>query len=195
MKNLFFAFALISLISFSGCGDKVIKFYPTFEEEIEFTINNSGQFEESMYLLRQQIEDALADVEIPEDGAIESVDIESLSIEFDAQTGNEANFITFQGSISGLNSVGFTDLVQQVTLPVNNTKLTLTALANAGVAEMTEQLRGVIENDLTLPANFTGIELKVSGNSAPTAGQAINVKGKFYVKVSMVYSQDVSLGN
>ena len=192
MKKLSFLAVIFSAIlfsSFSGCEDKVLKFYPTFEAEKEFTVSNYGTFEENLVIPRALIEDQLASLEIPEDGEIESIDIESISLDVTPAQDNKATSVSFTSSVKGLSSVNFSDYVQNFQFPVAAASYKLTGLVSAGVTEMSDQIEKIILT-IELPADFTGISVKAKGSSSPSQN-LLHFTGKLKVKVSIVYAQKI----
>ena len=93
MKKII-AFIGVALL-LSACGEKDLKFYPTFEESITIPVDTEVESEFKGTILASDINNAIDDVLDQSDGEIESVNIEALWFVVDPLVNNEVQKATF----------------------------------------------------------------------------------------------------
>jgi hypothetical protein len=193
MKRMAFLWVAMAAIMFSSCEKKTMKLYPTLEGSASFTATNVGQFASEVTITRAQIEANLADLDIPDEGTIEGVSIEAISLVIAPKADNQAVSVKVSGSIAELSTSNPKSFVAAFPLnvPSASTEFKVPAgyLQAPGLTEITGQLDKIIRTG-ELPASFTGLKLSVQGASMPL-DKKLSLDITVKVKVTVVYSQEV----
>ncbi len=194
MKNVLGILVGFVMILLIACDGKQVKFYPTVEGEAIINVDGTGSFNESETVLRSEIEGEMNDLDIPEDGEIEEVDVESITVTVTKLEGNEANEINLNGSVIAMVGGLPIPFVQNYTMPLtqNVTTLDLATLIPTGIEEIVAQLGAIIMETQQLPAGFTGIQLHLDGTTVPT-GQSVKLEIKVNITAGVVYSQEIDV--
>ncbi|MEN9444587.1 MAG: hypothetical protein RIS47_1477 [Bacteroidota bacterium] len=193
MKNISFILLATTILFFGSCEDKMVKLYPTMDGKKEFVISNVGSFSNEVIISRADIEASLKDLDIPAEGEVLSVSVETVQLKVAPKADNACTAVMVSGTIQEIGVATKKEFVKNFQLPVPTEPMTikLGGLVEAGVAEFTSQLDRIIRTK-TLPADFTGLKCVVSGTSFPV-DKKLSFDMELIVKITIEYQQKVKI--
>ncbi len=181
---LFFA------VLFAACDEKDIRLYPSFEESAVVNVDSTGDFEEYTTIYASEINDAVNDLELEEDGEIESVAIEGVWVVVTPLAGNTAEKATLNVDIAAGESVTKSLLKNYVIeIPSKETTYYLPDdLDKNGVAVLKARLNSIVVDGVLTD----DVDLTLYGAPTP-AESTIKLKIEVFVKGSVVFVQTVEM--
>jgi len=183
-RNRLFIFLALMLLSI-GCAKKLFHFVVPLVRDERYTVDQNGAFGSIDKITSAEIRDAL---NVPEDGEVTRVDIESMSLKVNVLDGNQAKWIKASGYIEDDGKPLYFFQDQLVTLVGVDVKYVgLNALIEAGVKKLAKRI-----NDHVKRINDADIEVGIAGDSDPP-GQRIKVLITLTVKATVLYDQCVEV--
>jgi len=181
---------LFIAVLLTACGEKDIRLYPTFEESTIVNVNSSGEFEEYGTIYASEINNAVNDLELEEDGEIESVAIEGLWVVVTPLNGNTAESVTLNVDIKEGESVTKAILKNyKIAVPTTETTYYLPDdLDKNGVAVLKARLNSIVV-DGVLTDN---VDLALTGEPTPE-NSTIKLQIEIFVKGSVVFVQTIEM--
>lgn len=168
-----------------GCQKKLFHFVVPFKKVGVVPVNQMGAFAGYDRITAQEIRSAL---NVPEDGVITGVDLESVQIRVRVLAGNEAKWLKLSGFVvDNGKPISLFENSSVTLIAVNAPYIGLNALLAKGVAKLTEKI-----NDHIKKVNSADIELGLYGDSDP-AGQRIAVEIDFMITATIKYDQCVEV--
>lgn len=190
MKKLIACLLLLALPLLSGCEQRLFHFLITIDQTPTFPIDQAGAFSQTVTITEQ---DVLRALNVPENGTITGVDIESLSMRVVVKNGNEARAINVSGAVIENGQVRpiFNNKTQTIPLVgVNVPFAGLNALIEDGVASLRRKINGYVRR-----IDNSTFTIRLNGTTVPDNSRAlldINLK----IKATIKYDEclDVPLG-
>jgi len=169
----------------SGCQKKLFHFVVPLNKVRTIAIDNTGEFAGYEKITAREIRAAL---DVPEDGTVTGVDLESVQIRVRLVDGNVATWVKLSGFVVDKGKPLL--LFKDKSVPISHVDTKYIGL-NALIAEGVEKLAGKI-NDHVNKVNDADIEIGLTGNSDP-AGQLIKVAIDFKINATVKYDQCVEV--
>jgi hypothetical protein len=152
---------ILVLPLFMRCSKVFQSFVIPFPLWNTFEVDVIGAYDDEFGFTSQEIRDAF---EIPTDGQVDSVYVESVSLDILSRTGNEATGVYVSANV--LSPLGWVPIFVNylVTLPEvgEETTLSIGELNDAGIGELRDILEGII-----LAGQFVDISLNFESDSEP----------------------------
>ncbi|MCW3788818.1 hypothetical protein [Plebeiibacterium sediminum] len=185
-----FSIVLLLAVLFTACEEKDIKLYPSFEESTIVNVNTTGEFEEYTTIYASQINDAVNDLELEEDGEIESVAVEGIWMVVKPLSGNTATSATVNVTIKA-GDQDYKPLLKNYVVDIPSVETTYyfpEYLDKNGIALLKARLNNIVVDGILTD----DIDLKVSGNTTPE-NSTVKLEIEIFVKGSVVFVQTVEL--
>jgi hypothetical protein len=188
MKKIIACIPLLALLMLTGCEKRLFHFVSTINQSPTFTFDNTGPFSQRIVITSDRIKAAL---DVPSDGRITGVDIESLSLRVVVKPGNVASALSVTGAT--INSSGQRKVMfQNYPVPlvaVNAPIIGLNELIADGISELRGKLNGYVKD-----IDNTSFVIEVSGNSTlPAPGQRVVIDLNLVIKATVKYDQCVDV--
>jgi hypothetical protein len=189
MNYKILVFAALMVVAL-GCDEKEMKLYPTIEESTIVTVEEKGYFEKDAILKVTDIKQAIADLELEEDGQIESISIEGVWFVVTPLANNTAQKVSLDLLIAGWGG-GEMQLLDDLELPVPTKETTIhlhQALKRAGVVELRKQMNAVVTNGVI----GGDIKMKLEGTPFPEESM-LHLQIEVVVRGTIVFTQTVTM--
>ncbi len=168
-----------------GCQKKLFHFVVPLKKIATVTVNQKGEFAGIDRIKAADIRNAL---NVPENGTITGVDIESLQIKVRVMPGNEAKWLKLSGYVVDNGKPLLLFEKKSITLvAVNAPYAGLNSLIESGVDRLKDKINGQVKK-----VNNADIEVGLTGDSDP-AGQQIKVEIDFKITATVRYDQCVEV--
>lgn len=152
-KIIVFAWVVLLL---GACGEKDLKFYPTFEESITIPVDNEVVSEFKGTILASDISNAIDDVLDQTDGEIESVNIEALWFVVKPLANNKVQKATCDVFIKSWTSGEYKQILEDYEIKVDKDlkQTPLNELMKDGVDELVAQLDAIAKGNESQDITF-----------------------------------------
>ena len=189
MKKFTAFLLLLSLPLLSGCEKRLFHFIVTIDRSAIIPINVTGSFSQTATITEQHI---LSVLEIPEDGTITGVDIESISLRVVVSGDNQASALNLSGRI--IENGQSKNLFSNYPVPlvaVNAPLIGLNALIEDGVAALRNKINGYVKR-----IDNSSFQIQVNGTTVQ-ANQRAHLDLDLRIKATVKYDEclDVPLGS
>ncbi len=181
---------LFIAVLFTACDEKDIRLYPSFEESTIVNVNSIGEFDESTIIYASQINDAVNDLDLEEDGEIERVAIEGVWVVVTPLDGNTAESVMLNVDIASGSSITKPLLKNyKIDVPSKETVYYLPDdLDSDGVVVLKSRLNSiVVDGELT-----NDVDLFLYGSPSPEYS-TIKLQIEVFVKGCVVFVQTVDM--
>lgn len=176
-KIVIFVWAALLL---GACGEKDLKFYPTFEESIAIPIESNADITEYKgFISAAEINAAVDDVLDQADGEIESVNIEALWFVVKPLTNNEVQKATCDVFIKSWTSGEYEQILDDYEVKVDASLIQtpLNELMKDGVDELIAQLEAIVKGNAVEDITFKIEDIVGEGGKKVHCEVTINVRG------------------
>ena len=181
MKALIYSLLAVFLL-FSGCETKTFQYLTGMKRDLDFTVNETGAFEDSTTIFAADINDEL---DLPADAVIRNVFVESFSYSIEELEGNIATAAELDGYVRSAGSSSREEFVRDAPLSLAMTAgdyVKLAGLVSDGVVNIRETLE-----DFMLTGDPAFLVFIIEGDTDPNPGERIHVRIRIRVSFSVAY--------
>jgi len=178
MKKII-VFVWVALL-IGACGEKDLKFYPTFEESITIPVESNVDITEYKGVISAaEINAAVDDVLDQSDGEIESVNIEALWFVVEPLDNNEVQKASCDVFIKSWSSGEYVQILEDYEVQVDASlkQTPLNELMKDGVDELIAQLEAIVKANSTEDITFKIEDIVGEGGQKAHCDITINVRG------------------
>jgi hypothetical protein len=168
MKKYLILVLAIPLLTVA-CEKRKFEFAPMINLEKTYMVDQTGAFNETATISREDVLDLL---DIPETAEIKDVYIESIAVKVIILENNAASAVLLSGKVQLGSSKPalFNDYPAPLVL-VDDPWIGLNSLISEGVSGIKAKIEGYLEGSDTEP-----FDIELSGDSSPTSGNRIHVR-------------------
>lgn len=186
LRRFFILLILAGGLIFSGCQKKLFHFIVPFNQDTILPVN--GDEDTWFKIVNLSATEMRAKLNVPDDGIITGVDLESISIKLVPKTGNEANMIVCTLVLGDQNSGKYIWKNKSMSLAGAETPFVgINALVEDGVSDFVNQLENILINRST-----TNIRLAFLGYTEPLA-QNVAMDITVRIRLTVKYTQCVEV--
>lgn len=193
MKRTIAVPLVITLLLLAGCESRLFHFTITHMQSKLFNINQTGAFNYSKSITKDDVQKAL---NIPSGSRITAVNIRGLEASYTPLTGNTASQVVLTDlTVNGKKLVKQSQTIYITGVKAgfpgipNETPIGLKFLLNTGIAEIKSNMETWVKK---IPGGNTSMTFSISGNTNP-AGQKILLDFTLSIDATIEYDQCIDV--
>jgi len=184
MKIVVFLILMLTLLS--GCENKSVNLFPTFEKSIVFPVKTTD-FDFIGVIKAADIQDAID--KYLENNDVGPVSLEAVWFEIRPQKNNSASSVRINLCILSQNDRKVTHVLDDYVMKIghgNSMKPVLSGLKKEGVAELLKQLDAIVKGETK------DLRINASGVVSPDSAE-VNVEIELFIRGAVEISQDLEI--